>query len=271
MDAHLLALSSSPPEWTPRMIWVHALVGVALIGVATLVLPWLLGWAEGAGPRSPYPRRMLRGLRMVGVWFAGTVGLLVLAVRVLEPAGSIAIVIVSCLVALWVVLRRQHPPAAPRRQSATALAALGAVVGLLVLMNVHYQRGLYRAIGALQAHAMRSIGDSLTTYHDRFGTGPDDLRRLIEADLATPGDLQAPGGRTPPSEDSRLIPVDFRYNPLPPDAPDDLIWVWLAGHHRQAPGGWGLYRDGKVYWHEPEELLEALGRTRQWMEDREGP
>ncbi len=286
MDAHLLALSSSPSFWRPGLVALAVLAGVGLVGGLTIFLPLLLGRVAKTEPRRSYFRRMLTSLWLL---VAGLLGFALLwvvvvwfALGALEQPRGLPIGFALCLLALWAGLTWGLGRGAPyqavsvRRRGLLALATVAIVLATVASQMALLSRARTLAKGSMDHNNLRGIAWALETYHQQHGVYPDDLRRLVDASLIGVGGLTPPlGGSRPPKTvkagEPYDGPVDYRYVPLPADAPGELIHVWRAAPESYGPGGWGLYRDGEVYWHEPEELLEALGRTRQWMEDREGP
>lgn len=153
-------------------------------------------------------------------------------------------------------------------------------LGVILLCNLLYlsafntvlDRANTLAKRCLDGANLNAIGKGLAMYSDRHGEFPDDLRRLVDAEIWSgnvllPMNSEALIRPRPPASRPYAGPCEFTYIFLPDDAPEGLVWVWESPRFHDGEGAYVLYTGYAVRWVTPEKLEQDLQCTRAWLAD----
>jgi hypothetical protein len=102
---------------------------------------------------------------------------------------------------------------------------------------------------------------------DRKGKSPNGLARLVDAELLSLEDLKSPVSNTVVDITGKIIPTDYIYFRLGPNAPKDLILVYQNPAIRADGSTVAVTADGTLKMLTAEELKPALEASEQWVKD----
>jgi hypothetical protein len=188
-------------------------------------------------------------------------------------AGSIFGV---CLVAMDFLLVGRSAMVWSRVLPAAIVCAVGvSAVDIALAGSFGRLRALERR--NIDVASLDSIFHGLNAYYNTYHVYPDDLRRLVDAQLVEKVALVSISDRAQSEiRASRSSPysgpVDFTYVKLPPDADGDIVWVCQSPSLQDDDGAFVLYKCGAVKWQSPQgvvsEMAKSVERMRQFTLDQ---
>jgi hypothetical protein len=174
-----------------------------------------------------------------------------------------------CLVAMDFLLVGRSAMVWSRVLPAAMICAVG-VSAVDVALAGSFGRFRQLERRSIDRTSLDSIFHGLNAYYNTYHVYPDDLRRLVDAQLVEKVELVSVFGHAQSEiRASRSSPysgpVDFTYVKLPPDSYDDIVWVCQSPSLQDDEGAYVLYKCGAVKWLGPKELVFEMGKSIERM------